>query len=83
VQEFREATVAQGPLAIWTTGVWERESMVMRWLERKLVDAVENWSTPPVEGTVDTSVFTEHYVEPEPPIKLTVMESVLARLRRA
>ncbi|KAF5322069.1 hypothetical protein D9619_001632 [Psilocybe cf. subviscida] len=81
-QGSREVTIAQGPLAIWTTGVWERESMVMRWLERKLVDAVENWSTPPTEGTLDTSVFTKHYIEPEPHKKPTVMESILASLRR-
>ena len=33
-----------GPLAIWTTTVWEKESMLMRWGERKLVQAVEKWS---------------------------------------
>lgn len=30
-----------GPLAIWTTGVWQKESMVMRWLERGLVNLVD------------------------------------------
>lgn len=83
VQEFGEATIAQGPLAIWTTGVWERESMAMRWLERKLVDTVEKWSTPPSKAAIDTSAFTKYYIEPELPTKPTVMESVLARLRRA
>jgi phosphatidylglycerophosphatase GEP4 len=29
------------PLAVWTTGVWERESMVMRWAEAGLVWLVE------------------------------------------
>lgn len=33
-----------GPLAIWTTAVWQKESMLMRWGERKLVQAVEKWS---------------------------------------
>ena len=33
-----------GPLAIWTTTVWEKESMFLRWGERKLVQAVERWS---------------------------------------
>nr|GAT56202.1 predicted protein [Mycena chlorophos] len=27
-----------GPLAVWTTGVWQREATVMRWCERKLVE---------------------------------------------
>ncbi|KIL00854.1 hypothetical protein PAXRUDRAFT_69609, partial [Paxillus rubicundulus Ve08.2h10] len=31
---------ACGPLAIWTTGVWHRESMMVRWLEKRLVDVV-------------------------------------------
>ena len=33
-----------GPLAIWTTAVWKKESMFLRWGERKLVQAVERWS---------------------------------------
>ena len=31
------------PLAVWTTGVWMRESMVMRWAETWLVHLVERW----------------------------------------
>ncbi|KAI9465920.1 mitochondrial PGP phosphatase-domain-containing protein, partial [Lactarius psammicola] len=34
------------PLAVWTTGVWQRESMAMRWAESRLVHLVEWW----VEG---------------------------------
>ncbi|KZV68767.1 HAD-superfamily phosphatase [Peniophora sp. CONT] len=30
-----------GPLAVWTTGVWQRESMAFRWAEGKLVQLVE------------------------------------------
>ena len=30
-----------GPLAVWTTGVWQRESMLFRWSESKLVRVVE------------------------------------------
>ena len=26
-----------GPLAVWTTGVWQKESMVVRWVERTVV----------------------------------------------
>jgi len=50
----RESTA--GPLAIWTTGVWERESMPMRWMERGLVNTVERWSTPTGEP-IDVSRF--------------------------
>jgi phosphatidylglycerophosphatase GEP4 len=31
------------PLAVWTTGVWQRESMAMRWAESRLVHFVEGW----------------------------------------
>jgi len=30
----------RGPLAIWTSGVWKKEAMGMRWIEKKLVQAV-------------------------------------------
>ncbi|TFK21985.1 hypothetical protein FA15DRAFT_681888 [Coprinopsis marcescibilis] len=40
-----------GPLAIWTTGVWKKEAMVMRYLEQSLVKAVTRWSTgEPFDG---------------------------------
>jgi len=32
-----------GPLAVWTEGVWEREGMFMRWLEKGLLLGVERW----------------------------------------
>jgi phosphatidylglycerophosphatase GEP4 len=32
------------PLAVWTTGVWMRESMAMRWAEKWLVHLVERWA---------------------------------------
>ncbi|KAF9804659.1 hypothetical protein IEO21_09312 [Rhodonia placenta] len=32
-----------GPLAVWTSGVWERESMPIRWLEQSILKGVENW----------------------------------------
>jgi phosphatidylglycerophosphatase GEP4 len=33
----------RAPLAVWTTGVWMRESMTMRWTETWLVHLVERW----------------------------------------
>jgi Mitochondrial PGP phosphatase len=35
-----------GPLAIWTTRVWKKEGTFMRWIEGRLVRAVEAWSEP-------------------------------------
>ncbi|KAH7925975.1 HAD-superfamily phosphatase [Leucogyrophana mollusca] len=34
-----------GPLAIWTRGVWKKESMAMRWCEKRLVDIVNRWTS--------------------------------------
>ncbi|KAI0056141.1 hypothetical protein BV25DRAFT_1814552 [Artomyces pyxidatus] len=33
----------RGPLAVWTTGVWLRESMPMRHAEAQLAKAIETW----------------------------------------
>jgi hypothetical protein len=33
-----------GPLAVWTTGVWEKEAVAMRWWEKRLVDVVQRWT---------------------------------------
>lgn len=32
-----------GPLSIWTTGVWERESMAMRFLETSLMQGIRRY----------------------------------------
>jgi len=50
-----------GPLAVWTTGVWTKEAMVMRWCEKKLVDAVRHWSRGE-ETALDTAVFVREAV---------------------
>ncbi|OAX40213.1 HAD phosphatase [Rhizopogon vinicolor AM-OR11-026] len=46
-----------GPLAIWTNGVWRKESMVMRWVEKRLVDAVQKWTMNGENPSVDTTMF--------------------------
>ena len=71
-----------GPLSIWTTGVWERESMIMRWLEHGLVKLVQRFSTPPTGEPVDTSLFLKVLRKPEPQGRLAVLEDLLRRLRR-
>ena len=71
-----------GPLSVWTTGVWERESMIMRWLEHGLVKLVQRCSTPPPGEAVDTSRFLKVLSKPEPRGKLAELEDLFARLRR-
>lgn len=39
--------LSEGPLAVWTTGVWQREGMVMRWAESQIVKGAERW----IKGT--------------------------------
>lgn len=46
-----------GPLSVWTTGIWERESMVIRWIEKSLVYIVNRWSAPRHGESLDTAVF--------------------------
>lgn len=36
-----QRSIENGPLAIWTTGVWKREATFMRWCEKKLVDIIQ------------------------------------------
>jgi len=34
----------RGPLSIWTTGVWTKEAMGMRWFEKKAVEGVTKYT---------------------------------------
>ena len=84
-ESFGNATGAPhpfGPLSIWTTGVWERESMIMRWFEHGLVKLVQRFSIPPTGEPVDTSLFLKVLRKPEPQGRLAVLEDLLTRLRR-
>ncbi|OJA08515.1 hypothetical protein AZE42_02469 [Rhizopogon vesiculosus] len=54
-----------GPLAIWTNGVWQKESMVMRWVEKRLVDAVQKWTMNGENPSVDTTMFVRDLPSPE------------------
>ncbi|KAF9022288.1 HAD-superfamily phosphatase [Hymenopellis radicata] len=46
----KDAPPPQGPLAIWTTGVWQKEATVMRWGEARLLALVQKW-VPHVQET--------------------------------
>jgi phosphatidylglycerophosphatase GEP4 len=46
-----------GSLAIWTTGVWKKESMLLRWIEKKLVKGISRWKTN--LGNKDLNVFVK------------------------
>lgn len=48
----------KGPLAIWTSGVWKKEATSMRWIEKKLVDAV-------TRSTNGENQFTTQFLKPQ------------------
>ncbi|KAI0067643.1 HAD phosphatase [Artomyces pyxidatus] len=53
----------RGPLAIWTTGVWTRESMLMRSAEAKLVKTIESWIPQAAAGR---KTLQGRFVKPVP-----------------
>ena len=53
----------QGPLAIWTTGVWERESMIMRWWETRLVGVIDRWTFAKKDLVQETNNFVRKDTE--------------------
>jgi phosphatidylglycerophosphatase GEP4 len=63
-----------GPLAVWTTGVWQRESMMVRWLEKRVVDMVTRW-------TGRESTFQDAFAAASQPNE-TVLSRVLNTVRR-
>ncbi|KAK0459093.1 mitochondrial PGP phosphatase-domain-containing protein [Desarmillaria tabescens] len=46
-----------GPLAVWTTGVWQKEATVLRWSEKQMLALVQRWSRPGIETQLDTGAF--------------------------
>jgi len=47
----------KGPLAIWTSGVWAKEAMGTRWIEKKLVEAV-------TKHTNGENQYTSQFLKP-------------------
>ncbi|KAI0077200.1 HAD-superfamily phosphatase [Panus rudis PR-1116 ss-1] len=90
-EKERRATKA-GPLSIWTTGVWERESMAFRFLEKSVMEGVKKYVSESngvlVRG--DLRRFVKDVPAPSPPgVKDADNEKkgwfgrVWAKLRRA
>ncbi|KAA1470429.1 HAD-superfamily phosphatase [Dentipellis sp. KUC8613] len=77
--EDEKALVKVGgePLAVWTTGVWKREGMAMRWGETKLVQAMESWMPDAAERR---SFLETQFVKP--PVEVKEEELPKTRLRR-
>jgi phosphatidylglycerophosphatase GEP4 len=71
-----------GPLAIWTTDVWEKEAMGMRYLERKLVEVVQRWAKNAKGDGPDTTRFVREFVKLEPSSTGGMMAGLFRRMRR-
>ena len=59
VSQGTEPYQPDGPLAIWTTGIWQKEAMGMRWLERKLVKVVQQCTEDVQDGPRTTQFVRE------------------------
>ncbi|KAK7472398.1 hypothetical protein VKT23_000513 [Stygiomarasmius scandens] len=71
-----------GTLSVWTTGVWKKEAMAMRFGERKLLEAVQKWSKPRAGEVIDgTGGFVRELPPPSPPPKKGVLHRLIARFQ--
>lgn len=60
-----DPTPTQGPLAIWTTGVWQKEATAMRWGEARLLALVQKWAPHAQDTSTIASAFIREL--PQPP----------------
>lgn len=70
-----------GPLAIWTDGVWQKESMIMRWAEKRLLNVVRKWARHEETSSVGTDVFVRKLPSPEPRKTGTALTRLLDMIR--
>ena len=68
----------RGPLSIWTTGVWEREAMLMRWAEKLVVRTVQWRLQHAKQEFGNTSKFLKPI--PERPKKPSIIDRFLDRV---
>ncbi|KAH8103535.1 HAD phosphatase [Cristinia sonorae] len=77
----------RGPLAIWTTGVWEKESMAMRYLENLTMQGIHKLVHRGAAGQRPSEDHYTRFVKPLPPPDVSGTErgwisKVFASLRR-
>jgi len=78
---FRERRFVpgRGPMAIWTTDIWEKEAMGMRWLEKKIHESVKKGPIPQ-EGQTESSFIRGTKSEVPRP---NALKAAMSRLIRA
>ncbi|EIW53942.1 phosphatidylglycerophosphatase [Trametes versicolor FP-101664 SS1] len=62
-----------GPLAVWTEGLWERENLVLRALERGMLKGAERWVLKPQEIAWRDSL-RHRFVKPVPVVEEGVVK---------
>ncbi|KAI0359267.1 HAD-superfamily phosphatase [Trametes cingulata] len=70
-----------GPLAIWTEGLWKRENLALRALERGLLQGAERWVLKPQESAWRESL-QHRFVKPLPVVEEEVKEGWVRRFVR-
>lgn len=70
-----------GPLAIWTNGVWQKESTIMRWAEKRLLDVVRKWAGHEETCSVGTDIFVRELPSPEPRKTGSALTRLLGMMR--
>lgn len=70
-----------GPLAIWTTGVWQKEGTVMRWMEKTLLETVQRWtSLPDADSGTASEGLLKRFVKRDFGVEAPVKRSLTSRL---
>lgn len=62
-----------GPLAVWTEGLWKRENLVLRALERGMLKGAERWVLKPQEIAWRDSL-QHRFVKPIPVVEEEVVK---------
>ncbi|KAK0486225.1 mitochondrial PGP phosphatase-domain-containing protein [Armillaria novae-zelandiae] len=70
-----------GPLAVWTTGVWQKEATVLRWSEKQMLALVQRWSrpSPGTETQLDVGSFIRKLPKQEKEVKNSGLERLLTK----
>ena len=72
-----------GPLSVWTEGVWEKENMFMRALEKGLLAGLKRYVV--ADNGMQHSAEPERFIKPPPPIpapKPSVLQRIWKVVRR-
>ncbi|KAF7798821.1 hypothetical protein EIP86_010047 [Pleurotus ostreatoroseus] len=65
------------PLSVWTSGVWQKENMVMRAFERGILTGIQRYIAP--DNGLHTAVETEKFVKKPPPVEASPIKESLSR----